>query len=68
MFLYNEKIDNIRKIEFDRELPPAPIKFAIYDAYSGQKGKQSLLIECKTVPKVLTVNLDLADSKLLYDT
>lgn len=46
--LYNDKVDNIKRIEIKRDLPPESIKFAIYDAYEGDRHKKSVASNIKS--------------------
>ena len=39
---YNEKVEQIRFIEYSQDLPPEPIKYSINEALSGAKTQRRL--------------------------
>ena len=69
--LYNRKIDRIRVLEFDMQIPPAAIKFDISDSYSGEKSKKLIRLNAESAPKPYVFEVDFsndADNPRSYET
>ena len=59
--LYNRKVERIRVLECDTNLPPAAIKFEISDSYTGVNSKKLIQITCESAPKPYVFEVDFND-------
>ena len=58
--LYNNKIERIRVLEYEKHSAPLPIKFDISDGYSGVPTQKIIKIQSESAPKVFNFDCDLA--------
>lgn len=68
--LYNQKIERIRVLEYERHSAPLPIMFDISECYDGMPSKRRIKIQSESAPKVYHFEVDLEDKTgpRIYET
>lgn len=61
--LFNDKFERIRVAEYETETAPKPIKYEIYDCFSGVPSRKIVKITSESAPKAYTVKVDLNHKK-----
>ena len=68
IFFYNEKVERIRVLEYERHSVPLPIRFDVSESYSGGANTKLITIESESVKKPLHFDFNFDKTKRIYET